>query len=58
MANDNFYSDGLIKNESEMLPNTPLYEARLVVGEGGKQKQEVATKRNTPLTIDIHRFSS
>ena len=37
---------------------TPMYEARLVVGEGSKQHQDVAKKRNTPLTIDIHRFSS
>ena len=58
MDSDNFDNDSLIQNESEMLPKTPMYEARLVVGEGSKQHQDEAKKRNTPLTIDIHRFSS
>ena len=57
MDSDNFDNDSLIQYESEMLPKTPMYEARLVVGEGSKQHQDVAKKRNTPLTIDIHRFS-
>ena len=56
MDSDNFDNDSLIQNESEILPKIPMYEARLVIGDGGKQQQDVATKRNTPLTIDIHRF--
>ena len=58
MDSDNFDNDSLIQNESEMLSKTPMHEARLVAGEGGKQQQDVATKRNTPLTINIYRFSS
>ena len=40
MDSDNFDNDSLIQNESEMLPKTPMYEARLVVGEGSKQHQD------------------
>ena len=58
MDSETFDNDSLIQNESEMLPKSPMYDARLVAGEGGKQQQDVATKRNTPLTIDIHRFPS
>ena len=58
MDSDNFDNDISIQNESEMLPKTPMYEAMLVAGESGKQQQNVATKRNTQFTIDIHRFSS
>ena len=53
MDSDNFDNDSLIQNESEMLPKTPIYEAMRVGGEGGKQQQNVATKRNSLLTIDI-----
>ena len=41
-----------------MLPKKAMYEAKLVAGKVAKQQQDVATKRNTPLTIDIHRFFS
>ena len=40
MDSDNFDNDSLIQNESEMLPKTPMYEVRLVVGEGSKQHQD------------------
>ena len=53
MDSDNFDNDSLVPNESEMLPKTQIYEGILVAGESGKQQQNVAIKRNTPLTIDI-----
>ena len=61
MDSDNFDNDNLMQNESEMLPKTPMYEAKLVAWEGCMQqhmKQDVSTKANTPLSIDFHRFSS
>ena len=61
MNSDKFDNDSLIQNESEMLPKTPMYEAKLVGGEGWMQQhmqQDVSTKANTPLSIAIHRFSS
>ena len=57
MDSDNFDNDSLIQNESEMLPKTTMYVASLVIGDGGKQQQDVATKRNTPLTYSPFLFN-
>ncbi|MEW8544134.1 MAG: hypothetical protein AB2693_11425, partial [Candidatus Thiodiazotropha sp.] len=46
------------EEENKTKPSRPMYEAKLVAGEGCRNKKDVSTKVSAPLNIDIHRFSS